>query len=230
MFNNCKIENSAASFNLGRAWNNEPRCAFISPTYNDAKLIANRWNLNGMNTIAKEFVEYNPSDGVTENNVTFKYGSSTNETNTIISDASNFALDKVFTSWTPATYTKQVTAPKAELKDGVISWTAADGATAYAIFKDGKFLGITTESSWTVEEVAGAPRRAEEPQTTGYTIRAANSRGGFGLAEDVSPATGIAAIETELGGDVKIYDLNGRRVMTPTKGVYIINGKKVVIK
>lgn len=233
VFNNCKIENSATSFNLGRAWNNEPRCAYISPTYNDDKLIDDRWNLEGMNTIAKEFVEYNPSDGVTENNVTFKYGSSTNETNTIISDASNFALDKVFTSWTPATYTQQVTAPKATLSnDGKkISWTPAnDGATAYAIFKDGKFLGITTGNEWTIEEVAGAPRRAEEPEKTGYTIRAANSRGGFGPAAEVSPATGIAAIEAELGGDVKIYDLNGRRVMTPTKGVYIINGKKVVVK
>ena len=235
VFNNCKIENSAASFNLGRAWNNEPRCAFISPTYNDAKLIANRWNLNGMNTIAKEFVEYNPSDGVTENNVTFKYNSITYETNTIISDASNFTLDKVFTSWTPATYTKQVAAPKAKLSnDGKkITWTPAnDGATAYAIFKDGKFLGITTGSEWTIEEVASAPalRRAEEPEKTGYTIRAANSRGGFGPAAEVSPATGIANINAELNGDVKIYDLNGRRVMTPTKGVYIINGKKTIIK
>jgi hypothetical protein len=28
----------------------------------------------------------------------------------------------------------------------------------------------------------------------------------------------------------EVYDLNGRRVMTPTKGLYIVNGKKVFIK
>jgi hypothetical protein len=29
---------------------------------------------------------------------------------------------------------------------------------------------------------------------------------------------------------VIIYDLQGRRVTTPTKGIFIVNGKKVVIK
>ena len=27
-----------------------------------------------------------------------------------------------------------------------------------------------------------------------------------------------------------IYDLSGRRVISPSKGIYIINGKKVMIK
>ena len=27
-----------------------------------------------------------------------------------------------------------------------------------------------------------------------------------------------------------IYDLNGRKVMNPTRGLYIVNGKKVIIK
>jgi len=30
--------------------------------------------------------------------------------------------------------------------------------------------------------------------------------------------------------DAEVYDLNGRRVQNPTKGLYIVNGKKVVIK
>ena len=42
--------------------------------------------------------------------------------------------------------------------------------------------------------------------------------------------TGIAtATRTEATGD--LYDLNGRKVLNPTrKGIYIQNGKKVVIK
>ena len=45
--------------------------------------------------------------------------------------------------------------------------------------------------------------------------------------------TGIDATLNDNGqmiNDNVIYDLSGRRVENPTKGLYIINGKKVVIK
>ena len=45
--------------------------------------------------------------------------------------------------------------------------------------------------------------------------------------EDI--ATGIATVKADNKADVW-YDLNGRRVLQPTKGVYVRNGKKVVIK
>ena len=41
--------------------------------------------------------------------------------------------------------------------------------------------------------------------------------------------TGIDAIHTEAENG-NVYDLNGRQVKTPRKGVYIINGRKVVVK
>ena len=233
VFNNCKIENSAASFNLGRAWNNEPRCAFINPTYNDTKLIANRWTLKGMNVVAKEFVEYNPSDGKTENNVTFTYGTASNTMNTIISDADKFSIDKVFSGWAPNEIATQVEAPTATLEDGTIKWDAVSGATAYAIFKDGELLTIvgSEATSYTIEEsTSGAPSLEGDTATPIYTLRAANERGGFGEPKEVTVADGINRLNIDQNGDVKIYDLNGRRVMTPTTGVYIVNGKKVVIK
>lgn len=42
--------------------------------------------------------------------------------------------------------------------------------------------------------------------------------------------TGISGIENETTGDNVIYNLSGQRVEKPTKGLYIINGKKVLIK
>ena len=51
-----------------------------------------------------------------------------------------------------------------------------------------------------------------------------------------SDPTGIEAVESissnETTDDAQAtwYDLNGRRVTTPTKGVYVKNGKKVVVK
>ena len=41
-------------------------------------------------------------------------------------------------------------------------------------------------------------------------------------------ATGIKAIET--AGDQNVYDLQGRKVTAPRKGLYIISGKKYIVK
>ena len=42
--------------------------------------------------------------------------------------------------------------------------------------------------------------------------------------------TSISEVKTENGEVKAIYDLQGRRVENPSKGVYIINGKKVLVK
>ncbi len=51
--------------------------------------------------------------------------------------------------------------------------------------------------------------------------------------EDGSETTGISASlddKAEMINDNAIYNLNGQRVAQPTKGLYIVNGKKVVVK
>ena len=53
---------------------------------------------------------------------------------------------------------------------------------------------------------------------------------GFG---DDNGATGITMVQGEgfmVNGSDNYYDLQGRRVAQPTKGLYIVNGKKVIIK
>ena len=43
--------------------------------------------------------------------------------------------------------------------------------------------------------------------------------------------TGIAVIETMRNvANEKFYNLSGQRVMNPAQGLYIVNGKKVVLK
>ena len=55
---------------------------------------------------------------------------------------------------------------------------------------------------------------------------AAATRGFFGFDE----TTGIEMSTVEVNdADVVVYDLQGRRVLNPTKGLYIVNGKKVFI-
>ena len=42
--------------------------------------------------------------------------------------------------------------------------------------------------------------------------------------------TAVKAIEAAQNSDKVVYDMSGRRVLNPAKGLYIMNGKKVVIK
>ena len=43
-------------------------------------------------------------------------------------------------------------------------------------------------------------------------------------------ATGINAVDNSLQITGKYYNLSGQRVMVPTRGLYIVNGKKIIIK
>ena len=53
-----------------------------------------------------------------------------------------------------------------------------------------------------------------------------------GVSENGVDPTGIIATQNDKGetkNDI-YYDLQGRKVANPTKGLYIVNGKKVVIR
>ena len=63
------------------------------------------------------------------------------------------------------------------------------------------------------------------------TVPATAFAGGGARALNVSfgnEATGINAVEAAAQKE-GAYNLNGQRVMQPTKGLYIVNGKKVII-
>ena len=50
------------------------------------------------------------------------------------------------------------------------------------------------------------------------------------FVEDATEVTGIQSVEDIKTNVGPFYDLQGRRVQHPTKGVYVVNGKKVIIK
>ncbi len=52
----------------------------------------------------------------------------------------------------------------------------------------------------------------------------------FRLAAFTTTENGIISVKTNKFQNNKYYNLNGQEVIAPTKGLYIINGKKVVIK
>ena len=57
-----------------------------------------------------------------------------------------------------------------------------------------------------------------------------NVRGAYLTPDDSSPTTGIAAISDVRRSSGEYYNLSGQQVVRPTRGIYIKNGKKVIIK
>lgn len=53
------------------------------------------------------------------------------------------------------------------------------------------------------------------------------ARGFFPMWDDATGINDVKNLKSELNGEV--YNLNGQRVNNPTKGLYIVNGKKVVL-
>ena len=239
-FYGCTIDgtdNQKDKYNLGRPWKESPAATYVNTTM---KINASSAGWTSMNKAdAIRFHEFNTKNAegseVKTHNVNACETSGTKDELYLTEEqAANYAPDKFFTSWTPETVAKQVDAPTdAKLENGTITWTAVSGAAGYAIFANDELLAIVDAdvTSYVIEN-AGASRRAGSDAPV-YTIRAVNAMGGFGEAKIISDATGISQIKAEEKIDWDnqvVYDLNGRRVKQTSKGVFIINGNKVIIK
>lgn len=134
--------------------------------------------------------------------------------------------------------------PTADITDPVFDFAGvAAGSTAVT---GAEFIGLYTTQTLTApnkKQLFLQDDKFYYPGTSDATLNA--FRAYFSVTEDVPEAatsrgieididgvsTGIDFIENKATGEVKvIYDLSGHRVANPTKGLYIVNGKKVVIK
>ena len=205
VFSNCTIMNNAEKYNLGRAWQKEPRCAFINTKVNDNKMSPGRWTAGGMNTVAKEFVEFNTTDP--EGNVVspsskvieFTKDLNKNKMETILTpeQAKEFEIEKVFPEWQPRVFAKQIPPPVASYDSKMISWSPVEGAVGYAIFCNGNLLTITDKLFYSLENSpsplnydSSSPEEfinsiKNDNSRDVYTIRSVNSMGGFGEATTI---------------------------------------------
>jgi hypothetical protein len=184
------------------------------------------------NTDPVLFGEYNTMDATGNNitpasNIIKSYGG---DFETIINaeQAANFSYKMMFSEnpekqWDPAAMTRQLDAPvDATYANGTVTFSLMDnGMQGCAIFKNGEFAGLSIDGSFKIDI---------DPAVDELTIRTANWMGGLGKAGHVEgTATGINTVKAAEGKDV-IYNLQGVRVNNPGKGIYIINGKKAVIR
>ena len=98
----------------------------------------------------------------------------------------------------------------------VCEGTEVEGKTAYVLAKDGDSAGFKKWGG----EIAALTGRAV------LWLGTQAARGFFALDGET---TGIKSVATSVE-DGTVYDLQGRRVAQPKAGLYIVNGKKVVVK
>ena len=79
-----------------------------------------------------------------------------------------------------------------------------------------------------VRSIPGGIIRVEEIGGAAYALTAISPEQGGSF--NITGATGIEKVKGEGGKGKAIYDLQGRKVATSSKGLYIIDGKKVIIK
>lgn len=217
----CTIDTKSKTFNLGRSWGGESKAVFIRTTLlQPEKLVSSRFTAAGMNVAAYGFYEYGTMNASGENitpasnviNFTHSTGNKQYETILTDSKAAEFTIANIFGEWAP----ESVAAQK-EISDEVV----AEGN--YETVSDCYLATVDGATSI----VAASAVKALIEGKGNVTLRAANDRGGFGPAKVVASTTGVKAVSAENGDNV-VYDLLGRKVKNATKGIFIINGVKVI--
>ena len=222
VMNECVVDNYAENFNYGRAWGGTPRLAYLNTTLlQPEKIIKDRFTVGGMNVPADKFVEYNTMDASgnvvspASNVLKFTKDKKVNEMETILTaeQAAEYTLDKVFPTWTPAEYAKQVGLGLLATDGSNITWTAAEGAKAYAVFYKMQYVGMTAATSWPI----AAGENADD-----FVVRPANAMGGFGGGSTTTTGVNSLKVNAENVASTMFYDLQGARVDGSQRGVLLM--------
>ena len=235
VFDGCKVVDLAegkGDWNFGRTWQNEPITVYLNTTLDDnAKntLVASRWTQKGMNNKdPKIFGEYGTKDAAGNDitpasNIIQSFGGNF-ETILTADQAAEFTYDKMFTDWNPAQLAKLLPPADAVYDNGTVTFGMADnGMTGCALFKNGEFVGISSNGVFNI---------TVDPAQDKLTIRTFTAIGALGPEGHVAGTTGIESVilNENVNLDGTIYNMQGVRVEKATKGIYIINGHKVVVK
>ena len=239
------------NYTLGRPWGKGTPTAYFIDTKMNVIPSAIGWSeMSG--GFPKQFAEYNSTTktgaviGLSERKNTFDaydekkevtnettgeketvYINRRNETNVPVLTAEEAATysDKslMFGDWDPTLATEQAPVPTNVKIDGTkLAWDDSNYALLFAIVKDGQVIAFTTEAEYDVDDASAE-----------YRVRAANEMGGMSEVSEVAiPGTvGINNVKTAVNNvNGEIYNLSGQRVNKATKGLYIVNGKKMILK
>ena len=232
IYKNCIINGEGSGvdgkYTLGRPWGSGTPIALFIDTRMNVVPSAIGWNEMSGGWPAR-FAEYNSTTStgsvidLSGRKKIFGDGHENNPVLTAEEALENSDLHRMYGDWDPTLATEQAPIPvgvELTRADNKLSWTNSDYALLYAIVKNGKVVAFTLENSYTVDDVNAI-----------WAVRAANEMGGLSEAAEASITTGIQNIANSQNTvPERIYNINGIRVDKARKGLYIINGKKVVMK
>lgn len=222
-----KAEDADGNYTLGRPWGSGTPVALWIDTKMNVVPSAIGWN-EMSNGWPKRFAEYNSTSktgsviDLSGRKKTFGDGHANNPELTAAEAAEFSDMSKMFGDWDPTLATEQAPAvADVQLEGTTLTWTGNNYSLLYAICKNGSVVDFTTESTFTVDDT-----------TAKYAVRAANEMGGLNEAVEATVTTGIENVKTAepTTTDDAIYTIQGVRVDKARKGLYIIGGRKVVIK
>ena len=223
VFSGCTIKGESqgidGQYTLGRPWGDGTPIALYINTVMEVQPKADGWNEMSGGWPAR-FAEYNSmtASGTVINldnrKKTFGDGHENNPVLTA-AEAAGLTVQNVMgggDDWDPTSATEQASAPKNVTLDGTtLTWDASDYVLCWAVCKDGKVIGFTTEPSYTVDDPAAS-----------YSVRAANEMGGLGEAAEAAIADGIAtATDATATGKAAYYNLGGVKADSRQKGITI---------
>ncbi len=219
-------------YSLARPWQGEPRCYWLNTTM---EILPADLGWRSMGDLITHFYEYNSMDKDGNKLDLSKRGNSPSSLNTyspILTDAeaAEFNVHNILggeDGWEPAKMTVQMAAPTVALSGNTLSWNSVENALGYVIYKDGEYLGNTTETTFEVPATAGAK----------YAVAAANAMGGLGEAAEAGTGVGIAdnAIAETAVSSSAYYNAQGQHISAPAHGVTIridtmADGSRKVVK
>lgn len=129
-------------------------------------------------------------------------------------------MSDMYGDWMPTLYTEQAPIPaNVTLSGDKLTWTGSDYVLCWAIVKDGDVIDFTTEPTYTISEEGT------------YAVRAANEMGGLSETSAELTTTSISELVTsEQKTQGRIYNMQGMKVSKTRQGLYIIDGRKVIVK
>ena len=110
--------------------------------------------------------------------------------------------------------------PVENLLEGVTEETVKEANTVFVLMKGSKGIGFYKNTNDFTLRANSAYLRAEDVPTT-------DARAFIALDDETTGIADVKAVKEDAEG---MFDLQGRKIAKPTKGLYIVNGKKIVVK
>jgi len=196
IFRNCNITANSDvadnSFALGRPWNINSGTYYLNCTLG-SHIKAAGWSTMSGNETTASFGEYNSMDknGIpvsTSGRVSWSFQLAKTDVDSLLTPAYVYAQITSTSVYDPISLCVSPTKPSIGITNNTISWNALNDATGYIVYRDGKYIGSTTATSFTDTSGIGA-----------YSVKALNSIGV--LSDAATIATAISEVKME---DVEI--------------------------